>query len=484
MNEERDARPGWPLWLKVVLIGILLLFIAGSVPTAINIYKSQKYGVETSEARRAEEQQELWTKNIHCATDLHRQTKRFPDGTQITVGTCPNGDMLVETFRPGSARNTAQWIRAEGRSRVEETLEMEGGARSVFFGTNRLRNDKAFSKSIVQRIYDLFARPEPQLDRIRFGSETGRDLTLGIAKVSIPWAGHKRGRIERPSSVTVLDFKIYEGKEDPAKHFVISDVQIYDPAEFKQKMKAAIGHSRRYKDQAFVFVHGFNVSFDAAVYRTAQMAFDLEFDGIPFLYSWPSQEKVRLYETDQNISVVSEKYLKEFLDIVVRESGARKIHLIAHSMGNMPLLNVLKEFQLTGAERQDIKVDQIILAAPDIDREIFEDIAKAIRPLSNGMTLYASANDRAMQAARTYAGGRPRAGDVPEDGPAVVKGVDTIDASKLSMDFFSLNHTDFAERSPLLKDMAELMQTGVRPPSDRFKELRQVTTERGVYWKY
>ena len=40
--------------------------------------------------------------------------------------------------------------------------------------------------------------------------------------------------------------------------------------------------------QVFVFVHGFNVSFENALRRTAQIAYDLNFDGAPFLFSWPS----------------------------------------------------------------------------------------------------------------------------------------------------------------------------------------------------
>ena len=33
--------------------------------------------------------------------------------------------------------------------------------------------------------------------------------------------------------------------------------------------------------QAFVFVHGYNVLFEDAVYRTAQLAYDLGFEGAP-----------------------------------------------------------------------------------------------------------------------------------------------------------------------------------------------------------
>ena len=50
--------------------------------------------------------------------------------------------------------------------------------------------------------------------------------------------------------------------------------------------------SKNYKDHALVFVHGFNTTFDNALFRTAQIAYDLKFDGAPFVYSWPSQGQV------------------------------------------------------------------------------------------------------------------------------------------------------------------------------------------------
>jgi esterase/lipase superfamily enzyme len=39
---------------------------------------------------------------------------------------------------------------------------------------------------------------------------------------------------------------------------------------------------------AFVFIHGYNVSFDAAVKLTAQLSRDMRFPGAPILYSWAS----------------------------------------------------------------------------------------------------------------------------------------------------------------------------------------------------
>ena len=45
-------------------------------------------------------------------------------------------------------------------------------------------------------------------------------------------------------------------------------------------------------DTPVVFVHGFNVNFEDAVYRTAQITYDLQFDGAPFLFSWPTSGNI------------------------------------------------------------------------------------------------------------------------------------------------------------------------------------------------
>src|SRR5690606_31867120 len=127
--------------------------------------------------------------------------------------------------------------------------------------------------------------------------------------------------------------------------------------------------------------------------------------------------------------------LREFVDLIAKESGAKEVHLIAHSMGADPLLEVLRDIQrsepqvATGGRP---RFGEIILAAPDITRESFELIAGQITGLRRGMTLYASSSDRAMTVSRWTRLGESPAGYVPSSGPVVVPGAaDTIDISSL-----------------------------------------------------
>ena len=231
-----------------------------------------------------------------------------------------------------------------------------------------------------------------------------------------------------------------------------------------------------------VFVHGYNTTFDYALFRTAQMAYDLKFDGASFLYSWPSAAASPATSTTARAPSRRSPTCAQFIELVVKETGAKSVSVIAHSMGNMPLLRVLQA--LGPSLPPGVQLNQIILAAPDVDRNLFENLAANIKQYGRGVTLYCSSNDRAMAAARRVAGGIPRAGDVPADGPIVIAGIDTIDVSQTSTDYLALNHSSYAEKGALLNDIGLLLQTGERPPERRIPILQRVATPKGDFWRY
>src|SRR5262245_46474741 len=333
----------------------------------------------------------------------------------------------------------------------------------VFYGTDRARKD--------------------QPKRLIYTSERARRLELGQALVTVPKT-HQVPNIERPFAIRVPYFQvtIYEGAEDPKNHFTIKEMSVLSREQFLAKARDRVNGSRAFKDQAVVFVHGYNNSFDYALYRTAQMAYDLKFDGAAFLYSWPSLGDFSGYGYDRESSVQAEPYLRQYLELVLKETGAKGVSVIAHSMGNLPLLQVLHDLGPTLPP--DVRLNQIIMAAPDIDRNVFENIAADLQKYGRGVTLYASSNDRAMQVARRVAGGIPRAGDVPIDGPIIIDGIDTIDVTQTSLDYLALNHSIYAEKSALLNDISLLLQTGERPPDKRIPILELIDSGRGKFWRY
>jgi esterase/lipase superfamily enzyme len=319
--------------------------------------------------------------------------------------------------------------------------------------------------------------------RLDYGPVRGRRLELGRALVTVPKA-HVIPTIERPWAIRIpyLDVTLYEQAEDPNKHFTMKELKTLSQEEFLALVRARLAASVAYKDHAFIFVHGYNTTFDFAIYRAAQIAYDLKFDGAPFAYSWPSGGGLSRYNYDRESSGQAQPYLKDFFKLVIEQTGAKSVSVIAHSMGNQPTLEVLKE--LKAAKPEGVIISQLILAAPDVDRDNFDNVAREIQGLAKGITLYAAANDRALYASRNYYGGVPRAGDVPAEGPLIVPGIDTIDVTAASTDSLSLNHSGYAENNALLSDIGLLILSGVRPPEKRFPSLEPVMSGNGEYWRF
>ncbi|WP_187969773.1 alpha/beta hydrolase [Aquibium microcysteis] len=301
-----------------------------------------------------------------------------------------------------------------------------------------------------------------------YGGERG-ELELGTATVSIPEA-HKPGRIEKPS-IWTFDFR-----EDPERHIVLLSVTpAADEAVFAE-MRAQVAETG--KAEAFVFVHGFNVPFHEAAQRTAQMAYDMNFDGLPILYSWPSRSSLLSYIADTAVVNLSGRRLSRFLEDVVAKSGAQRIHLIAHSMGNRALTDALELFALRYKGAQPA-FDQVLFTAPDLDAGLFAEMMKTIRVAARRITLYASNKDWALAVSRRLHGDSPRAGQGGR-GILHVADVDSIDMTEIGEDM--LKHSYYANNPSALTDILSLFWRDA-PPGQRCG-MKQAQGEQGSYWQY
>ena len=298
--------------------------------------------------------------------------------------------------------------------------------------------------------------------------EPAKQLHLGRIDVSVP-RDHQMGQLERP---TVWTF----WREDPAKHFIVVKAQEQPYAEFYRDVASVVGRSHR--KEAFVFVHGFNVTFESAVYRTAQVAYDLGFDGAPILYSWPSLGTAVGYPKDANNSDWTIDRLHWFLEDVAEKSGASYIHVIAHSRGNWPVMNALNRIATEPHDGPRARFSQIVLTAPDVDADVFKVLARSFRLIGERTTLYASANDEALTLSKQYQGYQ-RAGDVR---PAIttIDGVDSIDVSAVDTSF--LGHSYYGDNTSVIADIGRLVRTGAAP--DRRCGIQSVTDAMRHYWTF
>lgn len=306
-----------------------------------------------------------------------------------------------------------------------------------------------------------------------FGNTEKNTLTYGTLTVSIP-KSHTRGTIERPKWYHV------EISENPNKHMMLlHPITEKDAPSFFRELNQDI--NRTEQKEMFLFIHGFNNSFQDAALRTAQIAYDVGFvgqdsAGVPVMYSWASTEEMPPlgYTRDKTRVSHTRPHLSEFLAGLARDSGASKINIIAHSMGTDLLGQVINEL----AKIKDKPVfNQIILAAPDIDQEVFSrDIAPKMVRLSARTTVYTSSKDNALKASYEVNGAR-QVGD-STDGPIVVKGVETVDISKV--DFGLVGHSTYADARPMLEDMFLMLVHGL-PASKR--NLHDAINGNGMkYW--
>lgn len=293
-------------------------------------------------------------------------------------------------------------------------------------------------------------------------------VSYGHCEISIP-RDHRMGELESPS-LWRLEFRA-----DPARHVVLLDAEVEDQARFFAGIAAQVQASA--SGSAFIFIHGYNVSFEDAARRTGQMAYDLGFDGAPVFYSWPSQGDVARYTVDENNIEWSTPHLQAFLTDFLQKTKAARVYLIGHSMGNRGLARAVAGLIETqpGLAR---RIAEIILTAPDIDADVFQqEIAPRLTAAHHPVTLYASSEDLALAASKLVHGYR-RAGDSGE-GMLLLAGVETIDATGVDTGF--LKHSYFAEQRSALSDMFYLIRDNARA-DQRF--LDPVDTPRGRYWTF
>ncbi len=303
-----------------------------------------------------------------------------------------------------------------------------------------------------QKLKRLESHGDPEyLSDIRsFGPES---LDYGTCEVTIP-PSHQTGRLDSPS-VLRLEFT-----EDPQKHVVLHRVIKTDQDAFYDQMLQVM--DQRPSRQGLVFIHGYNVSFDDAVKRTAQIAHDLEFDGAPICYSWSSRGSLANYTHDMANADATVVALQNFLQETVRRTGNSTIHLIAHSMGNRALLQALDRIAVSDPDQHQT-FGQLIMAAPDVSERDFRNrYVLAARQLARTVTLYASSRDRALIAS-TEIHGHDRAG-LAGDNLILIEGVDTIDVSEI--DTSLIGHSYYGDHPELIRDLRALVELS-RPASQR-----------------
>jgi len=225
-----------------------------------------------------------------------------------------------------------------------------------------------------------------------------------------------------------------------------------------------------------VFIHGYNVSFEDAAIRAAQIGADLQIRGPVGFFSWPSQGTLLGYAADEASIEASEAQITQYLLNFARESNTDRVHIIAHSMGNRGLLRALQRIAATAEANAPKIFEQIILAAPDVDKALFLSLADHYHRLARHTTLYVSNKDLALASSRMLRTGMDRAGLTPP--VTIAPDIDTVNVTNI--DVTLLGHGYVAEARDVLADMHQLIYHNTSP--DERMGLRPAEEGGQRYW--
>lgn len=316
--------------------------------------------------------------------------------------------------------------------------------------------DKGFTREIVYFATDRERNERAKSAKDMFTTKRGR-LEYGVCEVSVPDT-HQRGEIEAK--------KWYQWQEDPRKHILLLEpLRLLDRNAFVREVRGRVGKGSN--RQVLIFIHGYNVTFEEALQRTAQLAHDLEFPGAAICYSWPSGNGGN-YATDWTNAEWTTPHCVDFLELVATQLGATKVDLVAHSMGSRVLTNSLKETAVRWGSLSDRPLfHQVVLAAPDLDAEIFRtQIAPAIRRTGQRLTVYTSTRDKALKLSETVNGyARLGSGGATLALFRDLPWLECVDATALLDDsWLGLRHSYYGDSPQLIRDLRQVLN-GLNAPA-------------------
>ncbi|SMC10976.1 hypothetical protein ROA7745_00785 [Roseovarius aestuarii] len=229
------------------------------------------------------------------------------------------------------------------------------------------------------------------------------------------------------------------------------------------------------QDQVIIFVHGYNNDFDEAMTTMANIWQATDRNAVPIAYTWPADNPGLFgYFKDRESGEFSIFHLKETLRLLAGVPGLKKIQLIAHSRGTDVATTALREMVIAARAadknpRSVLKIDNLVLAAPDLDIDVARQrlIAERFAPAFERVTVYMNPSDGALAFAQTVNSGT-RFGRLSfedlsaaeRESIARVGNVYFIDVSGV---VDPRGHSYFRENPVVLSDIVALLKTSASP---------------------
>ncbi len=281
-----------------------------------------------------------------------------------------------------------------------------------------------------------------------------RAIGLHFADIAVsvpPNAARKPGDVQWPEN----------GAGNPNKEFTTISAERLSKERALDRFYARLRKTPH--RSVLLFVHGYNTRFEEAVYRFAQIAHDAKAPAVPLLFTWPSRGRLMAYTYDRESANYSRDSLEAVLQYLVKDKSVNEMTVLAHSMGNWVTVEALRQMSIRDKGIHP-KIKNVMLAAPDIDVDVFRRQLASIGEKRPPFYLFVSQDDKALAISRRVWGGNARIGAVnPEQEPYrslfAKEKIKVFDLTKDKSED-SLNHGKFANSSDVAKIIGGQLTSG------------------------
>ncbi len=326
-------------------------------------------------------------------------------------------------------------------------------------------------------VANVSLNPHPTWNELIDDSTKGKrskDYEMKLASVNV--AGQIKGRLD-PEII---------GEPSHVITKAVAEEIVHQRGRFCELLESRLAQSAR-KD-VYIFVHGYNNTFEDGVFRAAEVWHFMGRVGVPISYSWPAGlGGLRGYAYDRESGEFTVSHLRHFIRMVAECPEVERVHIVAHSRGTDVTASALRELHLGyraqgKSTQKELKLENLVLAAPDIDEEVFKQrfVAENLCTAARRTTIYVSNADRAIEAADIIFASRQRLGslaikDINPKMRQALANQPNVQLIECKLSNWSLNHSYVFSNPAALSDLILVLRDGRAPGAANGRPLNQPT---------
>jgi esterase/lipase superfamily enzyme len=336
-----------------------------------------------------------------------------------------------------------------------------------------------------------------------YGYGRASSLAFGVANVSLnphpSWnqliqesTSAKRGQEYELKLASVQEFGRFKSRFDQAptgeNGAIITRAAAQEASPQRQHFQELLQNrlAQTNNKDVYIFIHGYNNTFDDAVFRAAEVWHFMGRTGVPIAYTWPAgMGGIRGYAYDRESGEFTVGHLRKFIQMVAECPDVERVHLVAHSRGVDVTASALRELNLTytaqgKSTQRELKLENLVLAAPDVDEEVFIQrcVGENLLQAAKRTTIYVSDHDKAIELSDIVFASRRRLGmlgvkDInPKMKQALAK-LPNVQFIECKISGWALSHSYAFTHPAALSDLILVLRDRRPPGIENGRPLRQ-----------